>query len=215
MSRRIRRRICEDKRNGLSRSDREVSDRRELLSANFDRRSQDKHVRSGNCQERSGVSPPYPRDGGAVIEADDQLGRHRYGAAFADDKTNEMRGLAAQRHEVDQRGLAVGSDKSRFQNQRIRPVAARNARLVLCRRDPPASILAGPEKGGKACIGVETGPAEPIDRAALRHQRSRLEIADQPVILDAPAHEHQLFNECMTEKGGAAALFTPASRWPP
>src|SRR5207247_9380658 len=107
----------------------------------------------------------YPRDGGAVIEADDQLGRHRYGAAFADDKTNEMRGLAAQRHEVDQRGLAVGSDKSRFQNQRVRSIAPRNARLFLCRRDPPASIVAGPEKGGKTCIGVATGPAEPIDRA--------------------------------------------------
>jgi len=33
---------------------------------------------------------------------------------FADEETHKVGGLSAQRHEVDQRGLAVGSDKTRF-----------------------------------------------------------------------------------------------------
>src|SRR5262249_28444173 len=159
--------------------------------------------------------PPHPGDGGAVIETDDQLGPHRHGASSADDQTNDMTGLSAQRHEVDQHGLAVGSDKSGFQNQRIRPVAARNARLLLLRPDPPASIAASPEKSRKTCIGVETGHAEPIDRATLRHQRSRLEIADDSVILDAPTHQGDSPMNASQKKAGAATCFTRASRWPP
>src|SRR5262249_31537506 len=78
--------------------------------------------------------------------------------------------------------------ETRLEDERIAVVLARHAGLAVPRRDLPAAMLIGAEQGGEAGIGIEPRPAQPIDRAVARHQRSRLTVADQRVVFNARWH---------------------------
>ena len=93
--------------------------------------------------------------------------------------------VAARRHEIDQVDDAVGGFEPRLQDQRVVPIAARGAGDFARRRDQPAAMLVGAEQGGKAGVGIEGRPAQPVDRAVAADQRRGLAIADQPVVFDS------------------------------
>src|SRR5262249_26396714 len=50
------------------------------------------------------------------------------------------------------------------------------------------TMVGGSQKRGEASVGIEARPTQPIERTIARHQRGRLAIADQRVILDTRRH---------------------------
>ena len=81
----------------------------------------------GNRQQRAILGPPDPGDIGAEAEADHQLHPHLDPARDAAHQPDDVGGVAARRHEIDQRDHAVGGLEPRLQDQRIVPVAARGS----------------------------------------------------------------------------------------
>ena len=49
-------------------------------------------------------------------------------------------------------------------------------------------LLGAAEQRGKARVGIEARPAQPVDRAVARHQRGRFAVPDQRVISNADSH---------------------------
>ena len=74
--------------------------------------------------------------------------------------------------------------EARFEDERVAAIAARR-RVYL----GPGAISQRPflcvaEERGKAGIGIESRPAQPVDRAVAADQRCGLAIADQRIVLD-------------------------------
>jgi hypothetical protein len=182
------RRVHEHERNGLPGRDRKLAHGCQPLASKFHGRSQDEHVGTGNREKIPGICPSHPRNGGSVVEADDQLGLHRHGAALANNQTHQVRHSIAHGQEVDQRGLAPRRDEVGLEDQRIGPVAARNPNIAVSRRDAPPSVAGVPEKSGKTGAGVKARPTQPVDRAAFGYECGRLAIADHSVVLNADGH---------------------------
>ena len=139
-------------------------------------------------QRRAVLALLDPGNIGAEAEADHQLHPHPDPAANAAHQPHHVGGVAARRHEIDQVDRAVSGLEPRLQDQRIVPIAARGARDLPRRRDQPAAVLLGAEQRGKAGIGIEGRPAQPVDRSVAADQRRGLAIADQPIIFD-PARQ--------------------------
>src|SRR5262249_40617085 len=60
-------------------------------------------------------------------------------------------------------------------------------RRMVWSNEPPA-VVGFPEQGGKARGRIETGPAQPIDRAVAADQSCRLAVADQRIVFDWQRH---------------------------
>jgi hypothetical protein len=58
----------------------------------------------------------------------------------------------------------------------------------MFRRNEPSSIVSRSKQAGKAGSRVETGPAQPIDRAVAADQSGCLAVADQRIVFDAKCH---------------------------
>ena len=147
--------VHEHERNSLTGGDRELAHRRHPLASKLDGRAQDKLAGTGNREKIPIVRPSYPRHGGTIVEADDQLGTHPDGAALADDQTHKMGGLSAQGQEVDQHDFATGRGEAGFQDKGVGPVAARNPNIAVGRRDAPPSVAGVSEKSGKTRRGSQ------------------------------------------------------------
>ena len=70
----------------------------------------------------------------------------------------------------------------------VAAIAALDPRQVGRRAQRPAAVLLRPDEGGEAGARVEPREAEPVDRPLARDERGGLEVADQPVVLDARRH---------------------------
>src|SRR5262249_33773279 len=125
-----------------------------------------------------------PRDVAAEAEADDELHPHRDATADAAHQPHDVRRLAARWHEINEVDGAVVSLETRFQDEGVAAVAARGAPDRAGGRDQPTAIPAVAKDSGKAGIGIESRPAQPVDRAVAADERGRLTITDQPVIFD-------------------------------
>ena len=73
--------------------------------------------------------------------------------------------------------------------ERVVEVSPRDLNIVVRRRDQPSSVLRPAEERGKTRGAVETGQAQPIDRAVAPDQRRRLTIADDGVVLNSKRHK--------------------------
>ena len=166
----------------------EVGDGLEVFAVQQDIRTHQNRVGPGNPAQRLIVEPRDPRHGRAIAETQHQLGVHLHLAALAHHPAHDMRAVDARRHEIDQRRRAVGGFEARFQDQRVGPVAARNTRRLAFRRDKPAPVLVRAQQRGKAGIGIEPRPAQPVDRAVAADQRRCAQIADQGIVFDARGH---------------------------
>src|SRR4029453_4546920 len=93
-------------------------------------------------------------------------------------------GGIAYRHEVDQDDFAVVGGERGLEDQGAGLIATLDAHVAGGWGDLPAAVLLGAEQGGEAGIGIEGGPAQPVDRAPATHERCRLAIADQGVVFD-------------------------------
>ncbi len=151
-------------------------------------RAHQNRVRTGNAPQGLIVDPRHPRHRRAIAEAQHQFGVHFHAAAFADHQTHEMRAVAARRHEIDQRHRAIGGLEPRLQDQRVGAIAAGGRLDLALRRDQPATILVCAQQRGKAGVGVESRPAQPIDRAVAADQSGRAQITDQCIVFYSRGH---------------------------
>ena len=96
---------------------------------------------------------------------------------------HDVGGLAARRHE------SISSTAPSAVSKRVSRISvSRNsgARFgdLVGGRDQPAAVLVGAEQRGKAGIGIEGRPAQPVDRAVAADQRRGLAVADQSIVFD-------------------------------
>jgi hypothetical protein len=190
--RHVGRRVSQNERDLLPGRHGEVAYGGQLLALKLDWGAEDQHVGPRDRLELAGFGPHYPRHPTAMPEPDDQFGAHRHGAALADHQTHEIgRGTPlAQRHEVDQVGLAIGGRELGFEDQRVGPIAAGDPQVrIRCWRDPPSAVVGVAQQRRETRVRVEAWPAEPIDGAVLRDERGRFTVADERVVLDATSHD--------------------------
>ena len=180
----MRRPIGEHERDSLAFAHFETGDRGQVLAAGLDRRSQHRHVRAGNRQQRAVFGSLDPGDVDAELEADHQLHLQLHLARDAAHQPDDVGGVAARRHEIDQGDGPICRLKTRLQDQGIVPVAAGEFCHFLRRRDQPAAVPVVAEQGCKAGIGIERGPAQPVDRSVAADQCRGLAIPDQSVVFD-------------------------------
>ena len=114
------------------------------------------------------------------------------------------------RHEVDQPHRAGGGGEKRLQNQAVAAIAPgraeRRAFLSLYgRRDQPAAMFRGAQKGGEAGIRIETRHAQPVDRAVAADQRRGAAIADHGIIFDA----HHAQRPARRSRGPTSQITSP------
>ena len=176
--------------NALTLVDPELRDRAHVLAAGVRRGAEAEGVGAGEGD--AGVvlvrALAHPRDDAAVVEADRQLRSEANAALHALDDAHDVGRLPARRHEVeDTRDRTVVRLPDRLEDERVVEIAAR-ARRRRRRREEPAAAVRAAEERGEAGPGVETREAQPVDRAAAVDERSRLQVAQECVILDARAH---------------------------
>src|SRR5437762_395144 len=99
------------------------------------------HVRACHGTERTVVESRDPGHERAVIEAKDELRAHLDAAAAADDDPRDVRGVATQGHEIDERDGALGGVEVGLQNERMLTIAPRDLRLGIAGSDLPAAVL--------------------------------------------------------------------------
>src|SRR6266702_1113363 len=199
--------VGQHERHGLAGTHFEFGNRREILAAGLGRRPQHRHVLAGDRQQRSVLAAAHPGNVYAEAKADHELHPHLDLATDAADQSHDIGRLAARRHEVDQRDGAGLCLKARFEDEGIAEIAARRTGDVLGGRNQPAAVLARAEDGGKAGVGIEGRPAQPVDRAVAPDQRRGLAVTDQRVVLD-------LLRQCLASLGNRPWK-SPAYQLPP
>jgi hypothetical protein len=158
----------------------------------FDRRLgvEDRHVGTRDRLDAAVVETRHPGYDGAVVKPKHELGRHLHPPAQPLHDSDEMtRAALAQRHEIDESDAAVRRLERRLQDQRIAAIATADHRIGIARGDAPMSVVRTTEQGCEDRTGIETRPAQPIDRAGTAHQRRGLAVADQSVIFDELRHD--------------------------
>src|SRR5262249_7543722 len=126
----------------------------------------------------------HPRHDLPVIEADDQFHLHSYMAAQSFNDADDVRVLASRRHEIDQANGAARSFNFSFENQRLASIAAASCFNFFGRKETPMPIFTFAKQRRKACWRIEPRKAQPIDATVATHQRTRLRVAEKPVVLD-------------------------------
>jgi hypothetical protein len=181
----VRREPGQDERHFLSWLERQLRHDRAAFVPSLGRRTERDGVRAGDG-EKATVDAVDPRNGEAVVEADDQLRPNRHAAVDAfDDPDDVGRGLAW-RHEVDRADSPFRRLEGRLEDERVVSVAALVTLDLAGGREVPAPVLAVADERREARGGVETRKAAPVDGAGAVDERCRLKVAEQRVVLDPP-----------------------------
>jgi hypothetical protein len=134
---------------------------------------------------------PHPRHDVAVVEPQPQLHPHPHPARHAGDQPDDVGGLTTRGHAVGDPDRALGRVPLAVQHEGLGPVRAPGAGAAGgWSEQPPARGLV-PQQRGEAGGGVEPGQAQPVDRPVPAHQGRGVQVAEQPVVLDAAGHVPQ------------------------
>ncbi len=214
----VRRVPGEDEGDPVARPHREGGPGRQVVAVDGDTAHELEGVRTGDERERA-VEPADPGHRRPVVEADDQIQRHRHGAAHALHHPHQVGSRPAYRHAVREADAAFVAVEGRLEDERAGPVApldpqAAAARAVgRRRRDLPASVRAIAEQRGEARTRVEAGQAQPVDRAVAPDERGRLGVSDERVVLD-PHAAYPAPGRWPGSAGNALGRGAPATRAP-
>src|SRR6516165_7389542 len=74
-------------------------------------------------------------------------------------------GAVGRRHEIDDRRTASLSLEFGFEDQCAGTISPPHGERRILWSDEPSAVVGCPEQGGKARSRIETGPAQPVDRA--------------------------------------------------
>src|SRR5205823_9147848 len=127
---------------------------------------------------------PHPGNDLSIIEADDQLHLHRNFASQSFNYANDVRILAARRHEIDQAHGAALCFDFRLEDKRVTTVTATRFYNLSLREEPPVSVSRITQKRGKARRRVKPRETKPVNASIPTHQRTGLCITEKSVILD-------------------------------
>ena len=186
----VRHHHLEDEPRRLVGAERELGHGGAVRDLHRDRRAQPQRqlARAGAADEQDlRVAAPLHRVRGAgVVEA--RIAAHAE-AHLATDRlraTHEVVRDAGvlHRHEVGHLGHAVVGQEPGEQHVGVGQVELLVRRVVELRRDLEAAAALGVEEGGEHRRRVEGRQAEEVDRSVLAHQRDRVEVADDAVVLD-------------------------------
>ena len=172
-------------RQPLARRDGERRDGGEVLAVHLDRCLQRDRVGSRDGDPRVVADdPPHPGHDRAVVEPDHELHADLDLAVEALDDPDDVGVTAARRHEVDDADAARVGVEVELVHERAVAVAPLHAAHAARGCEQPAALALVAEQGGEAGAGVEARDAEPVDRAVAAHERRRLEVAEEAVVLD-------------------------------
>src|ERR1700723_1188086 len=113
----------------------------DILADEVHRGPQQNHFRAGDSAQRPIVEPRDPRHDRAVPETQHKFGVHDNVATLTHHKPDDVWGLHAKGHKVDQQYGAFAGFEARLQDQAVATVTTRDTGLRVARRDPPAPML--------------------------------------------------------------------------
>ena len=194
----------------MSLSKGKVADRLHVLAVERSIGTEDDHVGTCDGAQRPILQSRYPRNGEAIVEAQNQFHVHADLATKAAHNSHQIGILAADGHEIDKQDSAFVVLEGGLQDQRAIAVGAGAAGFAH-RCNAPVSLVFVPQKGGHACGGGEGGPAEPVDRTLLADQCGSFAVADKCVVLNASSHyrhiDEKLFQQEELERDIKPGLF--------
>ena len=126
----------------------------------------------------------HPGDDRAVVEADRELHPHLHASTNAFHDPNEVGSRLSRGHEVDDSYEAGVRLEIALEDEGVAAVSAAGRAEVALGLDRPVPVFALPEQRSEDRARVEARHAQPVDAAAAAHERCRLEISDQTVVLD-------------------------------
>ena len=106
--------------------------------------------------------------------------------AHAANKTDQIGGIVARPHEVDQFDDPLFGLERSDKDERSIEVFPSNLNSRFFWRDKPSSVLRTPQERCKTGTRVEPGPAQPIDRTISTDECCCLAVADQGIVFDPP-----------------------------
>ncbi len=183
----VRRIPSEAEGNSLPAPDRELGDGRVAYATRLDRCAQHERVRAGHGDQGT-IDVTHPGDDLAVVESDREVHPHGDVAADPFDDADDVHGLVADRHEVDDPYRALGCVELGLEHERVIAVSPTRGAATGSRCDLPASVVLVSQERGEARAAVEPRCAQPVDRAVVADERGGLRIADHGVLLDSGSH---------------------------
>src|SRR5436309_10258694 len=112
---------------------------------------------------------PHPGNDLSIIEADDQLHLHRNFASQSFNDANDVRILAARRHEIDQAHGAALCFDFRLEDKRVTTVTATRFYDLSLREKPPMSVFCIAKQRGEARRRVKPRKTKPINASVTAH----------------------------------------------
>ena len=174
---------AKDEGHAVALGDGERRHRAQVAALVLDGSAQEHRVGAGDGEERP-VERAHPGHDRAVVEAEHELHPHLDASADALDDAHEVGLRLARRHEVDEPHGTVVRLELGLEDERVAAVlAARRAELAR-RLDRPVAVLRVAEQRGEERARVEARQAQPVDGAVTADERGRLQVADEPVVLD-------------------------------
>ena len=167
--------------------DGEVRHRGQALASHLDRGPQAEGVGTSQSREQRARSA-HPRHHRAVIEAHHQIHAHLHPAPDAFHHAHHPGMGLPQRHAVDQAHRPAGGLELGLEDERVVTVTATDPADWASRRrwaDAPEAVPGVAQQLGEAGRRVKARQAQPVHRTVPADQRSRVGVADDPVILDA------------------------------
>ncbi len=183
-----RRRPVEDERRLLPLADAELPDGAKILPTRLNVRVEQHFVRARNELKPPVVLLTDPRHDGAVVEPHDDLGPHGDLALQALDDAHQLGRAVAPVHEIGEGGRTIRGRENRFEDQRVADVSSCDPDVILRGRDQPPSVVRLAKQRAKARGAVETGQAQPVDRAVAPDQRHCLAVSDDGVVFNSERH---------------------------
>src|ERR1700722_8995312 len=161
------------------------------------RRAQHSHFGpSDRTKAAAALEAFYPRHDGAVVEPQDELRAQVDMPTHTTNQTDQIGGIVARSHEVDQFYDPLFGLESSDKDERSVEVFSSNLNGRVFWRDKLSSVLRTPQERCKTSARIEPGPTQPIDRAIATNQRCRLAVADQSVVFDSPRRRSQIARRC-------------------
>ena len=199
--RQMRRPMRQDERHRLSGRDVELADRGQVLAGQRHRRVQDDHVGAGDRAKRAVLHPRHPRNGMPEVEPQHELGSHLQPPSLAAHEPDDVGVAAARRHEINDRGGAVGGLDACLEDQGLVAILSRDPRILGRALDRPAAVLGSvPRSAAKQALESNRGQHSQSIEPLRRDQRGRLAVADERVVFNpCPRVASLIVNSSMQE----------------
>ena len=138
-------------------------------------------------RRRTATPINYSRNDRSIVEPQHELSLEDHSPRPNHHDRHQI-GAVCRRHEIDDRRTACLSLEFGFEDECAGTISPSHGERRVRRSDEPSTVVGCPEQGGKARSGIETGPAQSVDRAVPADQSRRLAAADHGIVFDSHRH---------------------------